>query len=135
MRFAVLAALLCAATSACGSGSSSSSATSAPSGAPAAVAPSPDDSSATNASNGTLTFHGFPCKGTCLGHERGYEWAQEHDIDDPHTCYTGPRLSDPANESFSEGCEAYVDDSTGVAPMDPDERYSGASNGDDTDNN
>ena len=30
--------------------------------------------------------------------------------DDPHTCYSGHRLSDPSYVSFSERCEAYVDE-------------------------
>lgn len=81
---------------------------------------------------GGLTFHGFACKATCIGHERGYEWAEERDISDPHTCYSRPRLSNPAYESFSEGCEAYVDDSTGAAPLDSSERYSDSSNSDTT---
>jgi hypothetical protein len=68
-------------------------------------------------------FHGFACTVDCSGHEAGYRWAQAHAIDDPHTCYSGPRLSNTANESFSEGCEAYVDDSTGVAPLGPSERH------------
>ncbi len=74
------------------------------------------------------SFHGFSCKGTCEGHQRGYDWAEKHQIDDPHACYSGPRLSNPNNESFSEGCEAYVDDSTGAARLDPEERYGGDEN-------
>jgi hypothetical protein len=70
-----------------------------------------------------LRFHGFICKGSCAGHERGYLWAEEHEIDDPHNCYSGPRLSNPENSSFSEGCEAYVDETTGAEPLDPTARY------------
>jgi hypothetical protein len=92
-------------------------------------------SNGASSSEGTngLTFHGFPCRGSCIGHERGYEWAEEHSIDNPRTCYSGPRLSDPSNESFSEGCEAYVDDSTGAARLDVSERYDDASSGSDDD--
>ena len=68
-------------------------------------------------------FHGYACTQDCSGHEAGYNWAEEHDIDDPHTCYSGPRLSNPAYLSFSEGCEAYVDETTGDEPLDPSERY------------
>jgi|ERR1700729_962665 len=74
--------------------------------------------------SGAGTFHGFTCTEDCSGHEAGYEWAEQHDIDDPHTCYTGPRLSNPDNRSFSEGCEAYVDNSTGAARLD--DPYSGS---------
>ena len=133
MRFVVLAALFCITATACASGSSASSATSAPSATAAAEAPT--TSLPVGTGSGTLTFHGFTCKSTCLGHERGYEWAEEHDIDDPHTCYSGPRLSNPDNESFSEGCEAYVDDSTGAAPLDPSERYAGVGAGEENDDN
>jgi hypothetical protein len=63
------------------------------------------------------------------------DWAEEHDIDDPQTFYSGPCLSNPEYESFSEGCEAYVDDSTGATRLDPDERYSGAGAGDGSDDN
>ena len=76
-------------------------------------------------------FHGFPCTGDCSGHEAGYQWAQDHDINDPHECYSGPKLSDPDNESFSEGCEAYVDEETGVEPLDPSERYSSSDSSND----
>src|SRR5580704_3236350 len=101
--------------------------------APAITSTAPlDNSSSTQA---PLTFHGFTCTEDCSGHEAGYNWAEEHDIDDPHTCYSGPRLSDPDNESFSEGCEAYVDDSTGAAPLDAGERYSGSSSDDSDTNN
>jgi hypothetical protein len=70
-----------------------------------------------------LTFHGFTCKASCAGHERGYRWAEQHSIDDARTCYSGRRLSNPAYSSFSEGCEAYVDETTGAQPLDPADRY------------
>jgi hypothetical protein len=65
------------------------------------------------------TFHGYRCTLSCEGHERGYEWAEEKGIDDPETCYSGERLSEPTNSSFGEGCEAYVVESTGAARIDP----------------
>lgn len=37
------------------------------------------------------------------GHDAGYEWAEENDIDDTSDCDT------PSN-SFNEGCEEYVDE-------------------------
>jgi hypothetical protein len=135
MRFVAVIASLCVMATDCASGSSNASATSSPSAAPATGATSASTSPLEGSGGGGLTFHGFPCKSTCLGHERGYEWAEEHSIDDPHTCYSGPRLSNSEFESFSEGCEAYVDESTGASPLDTDERYSGVGAGDDGDNN
>lgn len=80
--------------------------------------------------NAPATFHGFACEEySCVGHRRGYEWAEEKGIDNPHTCYSGPRLSNPNMSSFSEGCEAYVDDSTGASPLDPSDRYDDSDEG------
>ena len=68
-------------------------------------------------------FHGFYCEEvTCAGHWRGYNWASEKGVDDPHSCYHG-RLSTPSMRSFSEGCEAFVDESTGAARLDENDRY------------
>lgn len=144
MRYLAVAILVATCTAACSphtannaTAPSPGAASSAPAlqvetpSAPAAQAPVAPTRA--HAANG-LTFHGFLCKTTCVGHERGYEWAEEHDIDDPHSCYSSPRLSNPDNESFSEGCEAYVDDSTGAAPLDASERYSGLGSSDDSDN-
>ena len=39
------------------------------------------------------------------GHDAGYEWAEENDIDDAGDCDT------PSN-SFNEGCEEYVEENT-----------------------
>lgn len=49
------------------------------------------------------TFHGYDCTENCSGHEAGYEWAEENDIDDPDDC-------DGNSNSFNEGCEAYVEE-------------------------
>ena len=64
-----------------------------------------------------LSFAGDECGGNCSGHVAGYEWAEEHDIDDEDDCDTaGDRSNSP---SFAEGCKAFVngenvdDDSTG----------------------
>lgn len=41
------------------------------------------------------------------GHQAGYDWAEENDIDDEGVCETaGDNHNSP---SFAEGCEAYVD--------------------------
>ena len=50
-----------------------------------------------------LVFEGYPCTRDCSGHEAGYEWASEHDIDDPDDC-------DGNSESFIEGCRAYAEE-------------------------
>jgi len=52
---------------------------------------------------GYRTFHGYDCTEDCSGHEAGYEWAEDNDIDDIYDC-------DGNSQSFIEGCEAYVDD-------------------------
>lgn len=52
---------------------------------------------------GFSTFHGYDCTEDCSGHEAGYEWAEENDIDDEYDC-TG------YSDSFIEGCEIYVEE-------------------------
>jgi hypothetical protein len=47
------------------------------------------------------TFHGYPCTQDCSGHEAGYNWAEQHDIEDPVDCGGN-------SNSFVEGCEAYA---------------------------
>jgi hypothetical protein len=49
------------------------------------------------------TFHGYDCTDDCSGHEAGYEWAEENDIDDEDEC-------ESHSESFNEGCRAYVEE-------------------------
>lgn len=58
------------------------------------------------ATSGTLTFHGYECTVDCSGHEAGYQWAEEHDITDPDDCGGN-------SESFIEGCKAYAEEHTG----------------------
>ena len=50
-----------------------------------------------------LTFHGYDCTVDCSGHEAGYEWAEDNDINDVYDC-------DGNSDSFNEGCEAYVEE-------------------------
>lgn len=50
-----------------------------------------------------LQFNGYPCTVNCSGHEAGYEWAEEHGIDDSDDC-------DGKSESFIEGCRSYVEE-------------------------
>lgn len=49
------------------------------------------------------TFMGYECTDDCSGHEAGYAWAEEHDVDDPDDC-------DGNSESFIEGCRAYAEE-------------------------
>ena len=48
-------------------------------------------------------FHGYRCTVDCSGHEAGYKWAEEHDIDDPDDC-------DGKSQSFIEGCRAWAEE-------------------------
>lgn len=42
------------------------------------------------------------------GHQAGYDWAEQHDIDDEGACETaGDSHNSP---SFTEGCKAYVEE-------------------------
>ncbi len=50
-----------------------------------------------------LYFHGYECTEDCSGHEAGYAWAEEKDIDDLDNC--GGK-----SQSFIEGCQAYVEE-------------------------
>jgi hypothetical protein len=52
------------------------------------------------------TFDGDPCTSDCSGHEAGYNWAEEHGIDDEDDCDAAGEHSN--SPSFAEGCKAYV---------------------------
>lgn len=71
------------------------------------------------------TFHGYECLEDCSGHEAGYEWAEENDIDDIDAC-------DGNSNSFNEGCQAYVKENA-----DSSDDYDGDNENDDSfdDNN
>jgi hypothetical protein len=49
------------------------------------------------------TFMGYQCTDDCSGHEAGYNWARDNEIDDTDDC-------DGKSESFNEGCVAYVEE-------------------------
>jgi hypothetical protein len=68
------------------------------------AASEPDDNSASERSS--PTFEGSPCTSDCSGHEAGYNWAEEHGIDDESDCDTAGDTSN--SPSFAEGCRAYV---------------------------
>jgi hypothetical protein len=62
-------------------------------------------------------FGGHTCTGDCSGHEAGYNWAEEHAIDDEDDC---EEAGDTSNSpSFAEGCKAYVN---GDSSTDDDEK-------------
>lgn len=52
---------------------------------------------------GGLYFNGYPCTDDCSGHEAGYDWAEEHDIDNVDDCGGN-------SDSFIEGCQSYVEE-------------------------
>lgn len=60
-------------------------------------------SSSNDTDGAPLTFHGYVCTQDCSGHEAGYQWAEDHDIDDPEDCGGN-------SESFIEGCRAYAEE-------------------------
>ena len=78
---------------------------------PAAVYSSPSDQTPLpepDAPREQPTFHGDPCTSDCSGHEAGYNWAEEHLIDDADDCDTaGDNSNSP---SFAEGCRDYVEE-------------------------
>jgi hypothetical protein len=63
------------------------------------------------------TFAGYRCTVDCSGHEAGYRWAEEHDINDGDECDTAGETSN--SPSFAEGCHAYVEGE--VEPKDDDD--------------
>ena len=64
----------------------------------------------------TDSFAGYECTIDCSGHEAGYRWAEENDIDDEDVCDTAAEHSN--SPSFGEGCKAYVN---GESPDDDDD--------------
>ncbi len=53
------------------------------------------------------TFDSYECLDDCSGHQAGYDWAEENDIDDDSACSTN-------SPSFNEGCQSFVDGGGGV---------------------
>jgi hypothetical protein len=45
----------------------------------------------------------YGCTVDCSGHDAGYRWAEQNDIDDPDDCYGN-------SQSFIEGCREYAED-------------------------
>lgn len=62
-----------------------------------------------------LTYRGYRCTVDCSGHEAGYEWAEQHAIDDEDDCGGN-------SQSFIEGCIAHVrEQASGASDEDSDE--------------
>lgn len=55
----------------------------------------------------TATFDGYQCEGDCSGHQAGYDWAEQSDVDDESSCST-------PSASFNEGCQSYIDENIGT---------------------
>jgi hypothetical protein len=49
-------------------------------------------------------FYGYDCIGDCSGHEAGFEWAKNNDINYTSDCNGN-------SKSFVEGCQAWVENS------------------------
>lgn len=60
------------------------------------------------------TFDGNPCLGDCSGHQAGYDWAEQNDVDDESSCST-------PSASFNQGCESYVEESAASLSEDDEE--------------
>jgi len=55
--------------------------------------------------SGYEEFGGYECTEDCSGHQAGYEWAMNNDIDDKDEC-------GGYSDSFIEGCWAYVEENS-----------------------
>lgn len=63
----------------------------------------------------TRTFARTPCTYDCSGHQAGYDWAEEHGIDDPDDCGGN-------SQSFIEGCEEYAEEQAPSSAIEDDEQ-------------
>lgn len=52
---------------------------------------------------GDESFYGYECTEDCSGHSAGYNWAEENNVTSEYECGGN-------NNSFIEGCEAYVNE-------------------------
>jgi len=60
------------------------------------------------------TFGGYECTDDCSGHQAGYDWAEQNDIDDESSCST-------PSASFNQGCESYVEENAASTSDDEEE--------------
>lgn len=51
------------------------------------------------------SFGGNACLGDCSGHQAGYQWAQQHDIEDESSCSVN-------SNSFNEGCRTFIEENS-----------------------
>lgn len=58
---------------------------------------------ATPPPSATPTFYGNPCTVDCSGHDAGYTWAEDNEVEDPDDCGGN-------SQSFIEGCESYAEE-------------------------
>lgn len=70
----------------------------------------------TSAQLNAQTFNGYPFTQDCSGHEAGYDWAEENDIEDTDDCGGN-------SASFIEGCESYVEENYDEEEADDDYGY------------
>ena len=52
---------------------------------------------------GVATFNGYDCIDDCSGHEAGYKWTEDRDINVPGDCGGN-------SQSFIEGCQTYAEE-------------------------
>ncbi|WP_322615708.1 hypothetical protein [Pseudomonas sp. BIC9C] len=57
------------------------------------------------------TFDGYECTDDCSGHQAGFDWAEQNDIDDENSC-------DTSSQSFNEGCQSFVQGGSGIVSSD-----------------
>lgn len=60
------------------------------------------------------SFGGYQCIGDCSGHQAGFDWAEQNQIDDEASCST-------SSNSFNEGCVSFVQDTASAVDDDDDE--------------
>lgn len=60
------------------------------------------------------TFDEYECTDDCSGHQAGYDWAGDNDIDDEDSC-------DTPSQSFNEGCQSFVQGGSGVISSEDDD--------------
>ena len=51
------------------------------------------------------SFGGNACLSNCSGHQAGYQWAQQHDIEDGSSCSGN-------SSSFNEGCRTFIEENS-----------------------
>lgn len=64
----------------------------------------------------THYFNGYECTQDCSGHEAGYEWAEDNDIEDENDCGGN-------SNSFIEGCLSYVEEANQESEEYSEEEY------------